>query len=31
MADAMEDGMNDMGFTMIKENADIEIKEADKI
>ncbi len=31
MADAMEDGVNDIGFTLIKENVDIEIKDADKI
>lgn len=30
MSDAMEDGVNDVGFTVIKENVDIEIKNTDK-
>jgi hypothetical protein len=30
MADAMEDGGNDIGFTLIKENVDIEIKDTEK-
>jgi hypothetical protein len=30
MADAMEDGVNDVGFTLIKENVDIEIKDTEK-
>jgi len=31
MADAVEDGIYDIGLEMIKENLDVEIKEIDKI